>query len=272
MSTVLICFAAFVVAYAVNMTWVSVLYHRGLAHGAVALSPRMRRIVGFVGPWFTGMDAKTWVCMHRLHHTHSDAPDDPHSPRNVGLLGVVWAQLRSYERVMHRLVSGDPVANRLVADLDFPVAWANRKGLWLAPYVLHGGIAVGLSLATGIWPLGIAYWLGLMSHPLQGWAVNALGHAVGKRRFATPDDSRNNRLVAWLVFGEGLQNNHHAHPRSARFSAGRGEVDPGYWATRVLEILGILEVRREYLIGAREPQAPIAPAAPGRAVTRTPLA
>ncbi len=42
----------------------------------------------------------------------------------------------------------------------------------------------------------------MMSHPVQGWMVNALGHAVGGRNFDTPDDSRNNTVVSWLVSGE----------------------------------------------------------------------
>ena len=37
-------------------------------------------IVAATGIWFTGLDPKGWVCMHRRHHTHSDGPKDPHSP------------------------------------------------------------------------------------------------------------------------------------------------------------------------------------------------
>ncbi len=35
---------------------------------------------------------------------------------------------------------------------------------------------------------------------------------MGRRRFATDDDSRNNWWVALLTFGEGWHNNHHAYP------------------------------------------------------------
>ena len=45
--------------------------------------------------------------------------------------------------------------------------------------------------------------------------VNAFGHAVGGRNFDTENQSRNNLAVAWLIMGEGLQNNHHRFPRSA---------------------------------------------------------
>jgi stearoyl-CoA desaturase (delta-9 desaturase) len=35
-------------------------------------------------------------------------------------------------------------------------------------------------------------------------------------QFETKDDSTNNPLIAFLAFGEGWHNNHHAHPVSAR--------------------------------------------------------
>jgi stearoyl-CoA desaturase (delta-9 desaturase) len=101
---------------------------------------------------------------------------------------------------------------------------------------------------TGYWALGISYWLGMMSHPVQGWIINSFGHAVGGRNFDTPDNSRNNHLAAWLVLGEGFQNNHHRFPASAKFSFRRGEVDMGYWICRILDKFGILEIQRAGLI------------------------
>jgi len=245
---VLACAAAFAAAYLLNITWISIFYHRGLAHRALDLSPRMVRFVAATGPWVTGMDPASWVCMHRLHHTHSDTTEDPHSPTNVGLLGVLLAQLHSYRRVQRRLNRGDPETLQVIEDLPFGPSWLNRRGFALVPYVTHAVILIAIALATGAWLLSAALWVGLMSHPIQGWAVNALGHAVGDRNFETDDDSRNNHLVAWLIAGEGYQNNHHAHPASARFGFHRGEVDPGWWICQLFEGLGLLVIRRDLLI------------------------
>ncbi len=137
-------------------------------------------------------------------------------------------------------------------DLDFPTHWLNRRRIWFVPYLAHGVVAVGLSLASGQWLLGVAYFAGMMSHPLQGWMVNALGHAVGGRNFDTPDASRNNALAAWLIFGEGFQNNHHAFPRSARFSYRSTEVDLGYLAVRGLAAIGALDIDHAHLIPTPE--------------------
>ena len=60
--------AIFFVAYAINATYISVFYHRGLTHEAVVLKPWTQKLVVATGPWVMGIDAKTWVTMHRLHH------------------------------------------------------------------------------------------------------------------------------------------------------------------------------------------------------------
>ncbi len=244
----LLCLSVFAAAYLLNIVTITVFYHRGLAHRAVELSPWLRRLVIHGGIWVTGLDPKGWVCMHRRHHAFSDTADDPHSPVQFGLFGVLLGQLESYERTLVGLAKGNPDYVVHVADLDFSTHWLNRHRVWFVPYLVHGIVAVALSVTTGIWPLGLAYFAGMMSHPIQGWIVNALGHAVGGRNFETPDNSRNNAVAAWLIAGEGYQNNHHAFPRSARFSYRRGEFDLGYVMCRGLAAVGALEIDHAHLI------------------------
>lgn len=243
-----LCVTVFLATYLVNTTIISVFYHRGLAHGAVTLSPSARRFAARYGIWLTGLDAKGWVCMHRNHHRHSDTAEDPHSPVHFGLVGVLFGQLRSYERTLVGLARHEPEYAGTVSDLDFDVSPLNRRGLWALPYALHLLIALAIAVPTGMWALGACYFLGMMSHPIEGWIVNSLGHAVGSRNFDAPDNSRNNHLAAWLILGEGYQNNHHAFPASAKFSYRASEVDLGFGVARLLEKLGVLEIRRDLLI------------------------
>ena len=42
------------------------------------------------------------------------------------------------------------------------------------------------------------------------WLVNSVVHIWGSRDYESGDNSRNNPLVALLVFGDGWHNNHHA--------------------------------------------------------------
>ena len=242
-----VCVAVFALAYLLNILTITVGYHRGLAHGALRLHPALRRLVVLGGNWLTGLDPKAWVVMHRLHHAHSDTPLDPHSPVNVGLLGIALEQLRSYERVIVGLLKNDPAYTRHAEDLDFPLNALNRTGRWYLPYLMHAAVGLALGLSVG-WMLGAAYFLGMKSHPVQGGLVNSLGHAVGGRNFETEDNSRNNHLAAWLILGEGFQNNHHRYPGSASFSYRRHEIDMGYGACVLLEKLGLATIQREYLI------------------------
>jgi len=219
-----ICLIVFLAAYLLNVFYISVLYHRGLTHGAVRLRPWMRNWVILTGNWVTGLDPKSWACMHRLHHRHSDSEKDPHSPWNFGVFGVMLGQL----------LGSSPVT-------QLPVNWLNRNKLWYLPYLFHASVALCLGFACHAWILGGAYWLGMMSHPVQGWMVNSFAHKYGYRNFDTDDQSRNNTLVAWLVFGEGYQNNHHAYPSSAKFSMRRFEFDGGYALCRIARFFAMIE-------------------------------
>jgi stearoyl-CoA desaturase (delta-9 desaturase) len=232
----------FFLTYLLNTFYISVLYHRGLAHGAVTLGPRMRKFVIHTGNWVTGMNPKAWCCMHRLHHIHSDTPNDPHSPLHHGVLGVMLAQLRSYEDSLRGLINDREPYVSISKDLNFPVHWMNRRRLWFLPYLFHGSIAVILGSALASRWVGFCYAFGLMSHPIQGWMVNALAHKFGYRNFSTPDNSKNNTLVAWLVMGEGFQNNHHFNPRSAKFSVRLREIDLGYGICLLAHRLRLLEI------------------------------
>ncbi len=260
MTLLLLSLATFLVAYLINTTMISVFYHRGLAHRAVHWSPRVERFTQIFGIWLTGLDPKGWVCMHRMHHAFSDTERDPHSPQNLGLFGMVIGQLHAYERILRGLAREDVTFTRHVRDLPFDISWVNRRGLWLLPYAAQVAAAglIGLALAVlsgvdltvGSVVLGGAYFAGIMSHPLQGWMVNSLGHAVGPRNFDTPDDSRNNALAAWLIMGEGLQNNHHQYPSSARFSYRTHEPDGGWRIIGALQALGMLQVNERTLMPA----------------------
>ena len=240
MNELILAAAVFAFGYLLNILYITVLYHRGLAHGSVKLSPLTRAWAVRTGSWVTGIDPKAWACMHRMHHQYSDTPLDPHSPKHLGIFGVMLGQLRSYERALVGLARGSAEYAETVRDLDFPVHWLNRKRAWYIPYLVHAAVAVALAFALQSWLVGTAYWLGIMSHPIQGWMVNSFAHRYGYENHSNGDQSRNNTLVAWLVFGEGYQNNHHARPSSPKFSERWFEVDAGYALCRIAEKFGLL--------------------------------
>ena len=176
---------------------------------------------------------------------YSDTPRDPHSPTNHGIFGLAFAQLHAYQRILVALIKkDDPAIIAISKDFDdFEVSWVNRKKVWLVPYVIQVFIACCIAIASGASMLGIAYFTGIMSHPFQGWLVNALGHAYGYQNFKTGDHSRNNTLVAWMVAGEGYQNNHHHLPGSPKFSVKWWEVDFGFGICRGLAAMGLISIQ-----------------------------
>jgi stearoyl-CoA desaturase (delta-9 desaturase) len=234
--------SVFLFTYVLNLFYITVLYHRGLAHSSVILKPFMRKFTVVTGSWVTGIDPKAWACMHRRHHLHSDTANDPHSPWNDGVFGLVKAQLHAYTKTLIYLDRNRAEYTAVVSDLNFPISWVNRKRLWWLPYLLQASIAIALAVFAHAWILGIAYWAGMMSHPVQGWLVNSFAHKFGYKNFDNGDESRNNTLVAWLVMGEGYQNNHHARPFSARFSVRWFEVDLGYLLCKAARAMRLLDL------------------------------
>ncbi|MDT5294313.1 MAG: sn stearoyl-lipid 9-desaturase [Acidobacteriota bacterium] len=172
-----------------------------------------------------------WVVTHRIHHAHTDAPGDPHSPRDGGW----WAHMGWVLRGTAQK-HGEEVMQRYAPDLmkDKFQVWLNRF-YWVPQVVL------GVTLfALGGWTLmlwGIFLRVTVGFHAT--WLVNSATHMWGSRRFVTTDDSTNLWWVALLTFGEGWHNNHHAHPTAARHGLTWYEIDMNWWGIRTLELLGL---------------------------------
>jgi len=238
----------FMAAYLVNLLYISVFYHRALAHNSVQLSNRMKRFVIKTGPWVVGLDALAWSCMHRLHHQHADTKEDPHSPHFMGIFGLLFGQLLSYNKIIVGLLKKKTEYLDGVKDIDVQVHWLYRNKLWWLPYIVQLVIAVVFALVFQNTLVGLAYFFGIMSHPIQGWLVNALAHSKGYRNFDTADKSVNNLLLGYLVFGEGYQNNHHQYPESAKFGIRWFEVDCGYWLCLAGERLGLFTLNKVSMV------------------------
>ena len=71
------------------------------------------------------------------------------------------------------------------------------------------------------------------------FSINTINHLFGSRRFATPDDSRNNAWTAFLTLGEGWHNNHHRFQGAARNGFYWWEWDPTFYVVRLLKRLGL---------------------------------
>ena len=173
-----------------------------------------------------------WVAVHRLHHQITDKPGDPHSPRDGGF----WAH-------MGWIMSGESLHNNKSEKLlpYVPDLRKDKFHMWISEYHWVPMVVLGLALlAVGGWPLvmwGIFLRTVFLLHCT--WFVNSATHMWGSQRFATGDDSRNLWWVAWVSFGEGWHNNHHAHPTSARHGLAWYEFDISWITLKLMMALGI---------------------------------
>ena len=65
---------------------------------------------------------------------------------NVGIGGVMKAQMNGYTAATQGLLHADEKYTSVVKDLGFPVAWMTGSIFSLTPYIMHGLIGVALGL------------------------------------------------------------------------------------------------------------------------------
>jgi stearoyl-CoA desaturase (Delta-9 desaturase) len=237
---VVVVVAAFVVTQLTTAA-TTVYLHRGLSHRALAVKPAAALVFRVI-IWLTsGMRPRQWVAVHRKHHAATDTPDDPHSPKQVGYLRVQFGNVGLYKKV-----AGDDLAVQKYAR-DLPRDRLDR--LFFDHSLLGLGIGTAI-LASITWALGFGPLVGVIAgflhagtYVLMGGAINGIGHMYGKRPY--DNGATNVQSLALVTGGEGLHNNHHAAPTSARFSLNKGDIDPGWWLVKLLVWLRLASVRHE---------------------------
>lgn len=212
----------------------SIYLHRTLAHRALRLH-RAADILFRAILWLTtGQCRQEWVAVHRKHHAFADREGDPHSPRLLGFWRVQLFNVYYYIRECRNPSTIAAFARDLPEDrLDRAVFSHGLLGVGVGQALLCVVIGVGPGLLAG---LIHAVLYVLLLAPL----INALGHWQGRQNFE--NTAYNWRLFAWVTGGESLHNNHHAHPRSAKFSVRRPEFDPSWPVIRALAAMRLLVI------------------------------
>ena len=212
----------------------TVYLHRGITHRALTVHPSLAWLCRFFLWITTGMRPREWAAVHRRHHAATDTPDDPHSPVQAGFWRVQLTNAAMYRRVARDGVTVDKYARDIPADrfdrFMFNHAWLGL-GIGITMLILLFGPWLGL-LAAVVHAVG---YLGLSG------AVNAVGHTRGRRPYE--NSATNGTILALVTFGEGLHNNHHDRPTSARFSRRWSQVDLAWWGIRILTWTRLVRLR-----------------------------
>ncbi|MEY3744101.1 MAG: hypothetical protein RLZZ541_1156 [Pseudomonadota bacterium] len=228
--------------YAIRMFAVTGFYHRYFSHKTFRTTRAFQLVLAVIGATAVQRGPLWWASHHRQHHVNSDQNDDAHSPVQHGFL---WSHLGWFLSNQHFATETTRVKDLAkFAELR----WLDRfdivvpsllalsiymLGAFLADYYPHFNTN-GPQLL--IW--GFVISTVVLYHAT--FTVNSLAHVWGNRRYATPDQSRNNLWIALLTLGEGWHNNHHHYPGSARQGFYWWEVDITYYGLKILATLGLI--------------------------------
>lgn len=232
---------AAIALYLLRMFAITAFYHRYFAHKSFKTSRSVQFLFALIGASATQRGPLWWAAHHRQHHRHADQEQDPHSPKQ----GFLWSHMGWFLSRKH-----------FRADLSLVPELARYPELrWLDRY----DIAVPVILAVALYLVGEALATAQPGLNTSGWQmviwgyfistvvlihatllINSLAHRVGRRRYQTQDDSRNNFLLALLTLGEGWHNNHHYHAASARQGFYWWEIDISYYLLWCMQKLGLI--------------------------------
>ena len=222
----------------ITIAGVTIFLHRHQAHRALELHPVVSHFFRFWLWLTTGMVTKEWAAIHRKHHAKCETEDDPHSPQTKGIKKVLWEGAELYREESKNQETITKYGH------GTPDDWLERN-----VYARYSALGVTLMFFINFALfgfLGITIWaIQMMWIPLfAAGVINGIGHYWGYRNFQTEDASRN--IVPWgiLIGGEELHNNHHAYGSSAKLSSKWYEFDIGWLYIRLMEVVGLADVKR----------------------------
>lgn len=231
-----------VVLYLVRMFAITAFFHRYFSHKTFQTSRVAQFLFGLVGASAVQRGPLWWAYQHRHHHLHSDEETDVHSPCRRGFW---WSHIGWITSARNF-----PTDYSRVRDLaKFPeLVFLNRFDS-LVPLLLAVFLfALGRFLHVFFPGLGVTAWQMLiwgffistvaLFHATS--SINSLAHLLGRRRYATDDNSRNSWLLALITLGEGWHNNHHRYMNSTRQGFYWWEIDLSYYALKVISWTGLI--------------------------------
>jgi len=227
-------------------------YHRLLSHRSFKTPKWFERTLVTLALCTAQETPAHWVAWHRMHHSHSDNHDDPHSPRR----GFFWSHVNWLVHESRSRLATFSMYEKYARDIlsDPYYRWVERlpspAGIFfLAHAVLYAAIATGVCVAiygntAEAYQLSASLFVwGVVARTVWvwhiTWSVNSMTHLFGYRNYETTDDSRNNWLVTLLTAGEGWHNNHHADPASASVQHRWWEIDINYYVICLFGKLGL---------------------------------
>lgn len=160
-----------------------------------------------------------WVSQHQYHHQHSDEPEDPSSPIQVGFLeSFLWYRLR--ESVEQKIDLKSYCSKRAL--LDPTLRSLSRhfiKIIWATVFVLF---LIDRDLLVSLYLIPV-----IIEHTRINLISSAAHIALpgSYRNYETSDTSQNNLILGYLTMGFAWHNNHHQNEKQLMLTARWWELD-----------------------------------------------
>lgn len=208
-------------------------YHRLFTHRSYEASTVVRFFFLIFGAAAFENSAKKWCSDHREHHQYVDKELDPYNIQKGFLHAHMgWIFFKK-----------DPPATfENIPDLlrDPLIVFQDRYY-----YLLAFGVGFLLPMAVAsVWkdPWGgllLAGVLRVVFNHHATFLINSLCHFFGKQPFSDQNSSRDNGLIAFLTYGEGYHNFHHAFQADYRNGFRPYHWDPTKWTIWALKWMGL---------------------------------
>jgi stearoyl-CoA desaturase (delta-9 desaturase) len=217
-----------------SVFFTTIYLHRGLTHRGLELNRWVAFFMHLELALFTGIVPREWVAVHRKHHHFSDKEGDPHSPYIYGLWHVLFGNFFYYRREKNNA----EMVRKYTPDYKPDLLDRNP----LKHFTVFGGLAVFMLMFGWAW--GAAAWgFHVVAYILLNSMVNSICHWLGYRNYE--NKATNLQWVALLTAGEGLHNNHHEYPSSARFALRAREIDLAWPVIQFLKWMGLATIKPE---------------------------
>lgn len=244
--------------FVTGMFGITLGYHRLLAHRTFKAPRWLERTLATIGVLALQRSPLEWVGHHRMHHSFTDTPKDPHDSRK----GFWWSHI-GWMCFTNPEITDVTKLRRFARDIA-----ADPYMMFLTKHWVQ--IAMQVALGLGLWAaFGVEYMLwgvwtrcAVVYHVT--WFVNSATHKWGYRNYETNDGSCNTWWVGILSFGEGWHNNHHAQPDVAPAGRHWWEFDLTWQVIKLMRAVGLVwDVKLPKVMPG---DAPCEPASPFRAV------
>jgi len=234
--------AVAVLLYAVRVFALTAFYHRYFSHRAFKTSRWFQCVGAILGLAAIQRGPLWWAAHHRKHHRHSDDPEDLHSPYHGGFWWshIGWFLTKEhFKKNLHEIKDFTKYPELRFLD-HYEMLVPVTMGIGL--YLLGEGLAMWKPEwgCTGLQMFVWGFLISTVAVYHVTYTINSLCHLLGRRRYQTRDQSRNNLVLALLTFGEGWHNNHHRYPSSARQGFFWWEIDITYYTLVVLSWFGLV--------------------------------